>query len=343
VYEVTLRQRLASSESVDAVSERDVPFETFAQKWFETHVVPNNKYSEQRHKKYVLSASLVPFFGKMKIGEISSYDIERYKAKLVKEGVTNKTIKNHLTVLNKLLKTAYEWLKLGGAPPKIVWPKCASYRTDYLSPEECELLLSHAHGLDREMILMALRTGMRQGELKGLQWSAIDWQNHSVAVRHSRCDRAKALVAPKNGRERHVPLDNELFEVLCKRKRDAGYVFLDAGGQPFNHKRLVTRLARVCRRAGVRRVTWHVLRHTFASHLAIRGVPLHVVQQLLGHTDISTTLRYAHVAPSALRTAVDLLSPKTTLSSTLGQPVVNPWFRTQQRGLVGKEVVEEIL
>ena len=56
---------------------------------------------------------------------------------------------------------------------------------DYLSPDECELLLAHADGVIREMLLTALRTGMRQGELKGLQWSSIDWQNRSITVRDS--------------------------------------------------------------------------------------------------------------------------------------------------------------
>src|SRR5207344_2840561 len=123
------------------------------------------KYSEQRTKKYLLANTLVPFFGKMPVRRIASHDIERYKARAVQEGVTNKTIKNRLTVLNKCLTTAYEWLQLPGSPPKIKWPKCAPSRTDYMSPEECELLLSHSDGVIYEMIFTALRTGMRQGEL----------------------------------------------------------------------------------------------------------------------------------------------------------------------------------
>src|SRR5262249_16605801 len=162
----------------------------------------------------------------MRLDKITSYDIDRYKAHLFKEGVTDKTTKNRLTVLNKCLTTAYEWLKLDGRPPKIVWPKCASYRTDYLSPEECEQLLSHSSGVVGKVILMALRTGMRQGELRGLQWSSIDWQNRSLAVRHSRCDYTKTLGSTKSNRERHIPLDIDVCEMLHRRKKSAGYVFL---------------------------------------------------------------------------------------------------------------------
>jgi len=333
-YEATLRQKLARGVSIDDVAhdaQRDRTFEQFASEWFEEYVVPNNKYSEQRTKKILLNATLIPFFGKMRIAKITAHDIERYKAQAVKEGVTPKTIKNRLTVLNKCLVTAHEWLQLPGSPPKIKWPKCASIRTDYLSPEECVLLLSHMDGVSYEMALTALRTGMRQGELKGLQWSSIDWQTRSLAVQHSRCDYTKTLVSPKSNRERHIPLDLDVYEMLHKRKESTGYVFIDTDKKPFDDKRLNRRLTTICKKAGLRKITWHILRHTFASQLAMRGVPLNAVQQLMGHSNITTTMRYAHVAPSTLRTAIDMLNPKRMLSNSFGQPVGNQWIREQQK------------
>jgi site-specific recombinase XerD len=80
----------------------------------------------------------------------------------------------------------------------------------------------------------------------------------------------------------------------------------------------------------LRRITWHVLRHTFASHLAMAGVPLNTVQALLGHSTITMTMRYAHVAPSTLRAAIDMLNPKRMLNADFGQPVGNPWVETQR-------------
>src|SRR5262249_16053938 len=154
---------------------------------------------------------LIPFFGKLPVMKIASCHIEQYKARRVSDGLSNKTIKNHLTVLSKCLSTAYEWLSLESGRPNIRWPKCPPPHTDYLLIEECELLLSNAGGTIREMILVALRTGMRQGELKGLQWSSIDWQNMTVTVRHSRCDRARDIVSPKNNRIRHIPLVQEAY------------------------------------------------------------------------------------------------------------------------------------
>ena len=323
---------MTRGEPLDRPTDRsasDETFDAFASKWLEDYVKPNNKYLEQRAKKYILSSSLIPVFGKMLISKIGPHDIERYKAAQIKAGVGSKTLKNRLTVLNKCLVTAYEWLNLAGAPPKIRWPQCASFRTVYLSAAECERLVARADGIIREMILMALRTGMRQGELKGLQWTSIDWENRSVAIRHSLRDVGQVLESPENNRERHIPLDTDVYEMLYLRMRPTGFVFTDEYGRPFNEPRLNRRLTRLCRLAEIRRITWHDLRHTFASQLAMRGVPLHIIQTLLGHSSITTTMRYAHVAPSALRPAIELLSAKRVPSANLGQPAGNEWLEAQ--------------
>jgi integrase len=173
---------------------------------------------------------------------------------------------------------------------------------------------------------------MRQGELKGLQWSSINWENRSIAVRHSYCDVRKALDTPKSNKERHIPLDLDVYEMLFRRKGNTGYVFLNPNNKkPFNSQKLNHRLANVCRQAGLRKITWHVLRHTFASQLAMKGVPLNTVQALLGHSSITTTMRYAHVAPSTLRIAIDLLNPRTSVDADFGHPVGTQWMQREKK------------
>jgi integrase len=330
-HEILLKQRLARGAQIDRdPKEQELTFEEFARKWLDDYVKPNNKYSEQLAKKYILSASLLPYFGRMPIGTIRAHDIERYKAQQIQRGFKNKTIMNRLTVLNKCLVTAYEWLELEGSPPKIKWLKWTTPEIDYLSPDECELLMSHADGVIFELVLVALRTGMRQGELRGLQWSSVDWLARSVAIRHSRDDHQKVLVPPKNGRTRHIPLDTDVYAVLYRRKRETGYVFLAPDGQPFNNDRLNNAIRKLCKQAGLRKIGWHTLRHTFASHLAMRGVPLPAIKELMGHANITTTMRYAHMAPSTLRAAIEMLNPKTMIAEDFGQPAVNKWQEMQR-------------
>ena len=76
--------------------------------------------------------------------------------------------------------------------------------------------------------------------------------------------------------------------------------------------------------------------HTFASHLVMRGVPMTAVQMLMGHSVITTTMKYAHLAPSTLRSAIDMLNPRTMAGVDFGQPVGNHWLETQKKALVKK-------
>jgi integrase len=330
-YEALLRQKLARGEPIDGgahITQQGHTFEQFAWRWFKDYVVANNKYSEQRTKGHIIANSLIPFFGKLPIDEINVSEIERYKAKLSGEGLSKKTINNRLSILNTCLTMAHEWLHLEAPQPRIKRLRCAPPKTDYLTPKESLALLAATTGTMRELVLTALRTGMRQGELKGLQWESIDWQSGNLVVRHSRCDHRKILDTPKSNRERHIPLDREVYQTLLKRKQQNGYVFLDANGQPFHARGMTKYLTRACAAAGLRRITWHVLRHTFASELAVKGVPLHAVQALLGHTTIMTTMRYSHVAPSALRSAIELLDPQRLPLAEFGQPVGNQWRAT---------------
>jgi hypothetical protein len=116
---------------------------------------------------------------------------------------------------------------------------------------------------------------------------------------------------------------------------------LDGSGQPFTHKRVSAALAEVSRRAGLRKIGWHTLRHTFASHLAMNGTPLNIVQALLGHASITTTMRYAHVAPSALRTAIELANPRTATAASIGQPVGNRWQERQLQDRTARSPADE--
>jgi hypothetical protein len=101
--------------------------------------------------------------------------------------------------------------------------------------------------------------------------------------------------------------------------------FVDSKGNPFNTDHLERHLHKLCKQAGLRNIGWHTLRHTFASQLAMKGIPLNAVQALLGHSSVVTTMRYAHLGPSTLRLAIDQLNPLSALSRDFGQPVGNQW------------------
>lgn len=309
-YEALLRRRLARGEPLDEkkhAADKAETFERFAQAWLTGYVETNNKPAEQHNKRVVLRSSLIPFFGRMRLDEIGVRDIELFKAHERQKGNSNKTINNKLIMLRKCLATASEWGELKNALPAIKKLSSPQSKTDVLSKDEAERLLANAEGTVREMILMALRTGMRQGEIRGLQWEAIDWDNRFLTVRHTLCDYSKSLASPKSNRERYIPLADDLFDVLCARRASTGYVFTDRLGRPFTKDYHLDQLKKVQKRAGLRNFGWHTLRHTFATHLSAK-VPLRTVQELLGHSTITMTMRYSHVSAENLRAAIDLLS-----------------------------------
>lgn len=320
-YETTLRQRLARGDALNAKPEEQT-FGQFAETWFNGYVVPNNKPSEQRQKYLTLQKSLVPFFGKMRLEAIGRKDIELYKAYEQQKGNGNKTINNKLTVLRKCLATAYDWEAMRNPPLAFKQLKCPPPQTDFLTTDEAETLLAHAEGITHEMILMALRTGMRQGEIRGLQWEAVDWENRILTVRHSLCDYTQSLTSPKSNRERHIPLAADLHDVLWARRKCAGYVFTNERGRPFLQYSHYSTLRSVQKQAGLRKIGWHTLRHTFATRLAEK-VSLRTVQELLGHSSITMTMRYSHVSAPHLRAAIDLLDAQARPSLGLGQPMGN--------------------
>jgi hypothetical protein len=114
-------------------------FERFADQWYETYVLTNNKPSEQKAKRVVLRAHLIPFFGSRRVDRVTTLDVEAYKAEKVKAGLSPKTVNNHLAVLHRCLRSAHEWL--GSPLLHISRLKVPLQRFDFLTEAESDQLL----------------------------------------------------------------------------------------------------------------------------------------------------------------------------------------------------------
>ncbi len=320
-YEALLRRKLVLGEPlVLSLADRPKAFRDAAWEWFETYVKNNNKYSDVVGKRYTLRSRLIPFFGDLPVDKIETHHVESYKAQRRNEGLQNITINNHLSVLSGSLRHAqdrYDFPKL----PKIKFLKLPPPRTDFLTPEEADRVLANTSGLWRDVFVMALKTGLRFGELKALSWADVNWANSSVTVRQAWSMTKKGVDTPKNNRERTVPLLPEVIDMLARRERRGAFIFVDERGKSFSPVQINRALRNACNRAGIRGITCHKLRHTFASHLAAAGASMKAIQDLLGHSNLRITQRYAHLSPSSLRTTIELLGARSP--STSGQPVGN--------------------
>ena len=112
---------------------------------------------------------------------------------------------------------------------------------------------------------------------------------------------------PKNGRVREVALSRQAADALRKHTRVGELAFCAPDGSMLSKGAMKWPLWNACKKAGLREIGWHTARHTFASHLVMRGAPIKAVQELLGHSTIEMTMRYAHLNPDARRDAVRLL------------------------------------
>lgn len=278
----------------------------FAPEYMKTHAVPNNKPSTVQDKEGHLTRVLLPTLGGKRLDQIGSREIDELRASMLGEGLAANTVNNHLRTLGNILNVAVRYDLIEAAPTIKKLPPGTKER--FLDEQEVTSVLAaiQSEPLWHTMILTALRTGLRRGEVVGLQWDDVDLKQQVVKVRRS-VSRAH-IVSPKGG-NRDVPLSPRTVRALAKHRHDLSkWVFCDpTNGGLLKEHRLRPPLRRACKRAGIKEVGWHVLRHTFASHLVMKGVSLKVVQELLGHKDLKTTMRYAHLAPQVRRDAVTAL------------------------------------
>lgn len=308
-YEATLRWRLARGLPLDIQedsSESSKTFGEFAEQWFDCYVRANNKPSEQQAKRRALDNHILPMMGHFQLSRVSVAAIEDYKIKKVAAGLSNKTINNHLAMVSTCLREAVDWGELENAP-RIRRLKVSTPEVRFLDPTEIKaLLISTSEPFWDVMVATALHTGLRRGELMGLQWKDIDNSRRIVTVRRSALE--GHVTTPKSNKHRHVPVGAVVVDLLSEHPRRCKWVFPREDGRLLSGSVARAGLARKCRRAGVEPIGWHTLRHTFASYLAMEGESLWRIQQLLGHSSITTTERYAHLLPNTLHSAVERLS-----------------------------------
>jgi len=297
----------ALSTSTPCVERR---FDEYAVEFLKTYAITNNKLAEVESKEMILRVHLIPFFGEHLISEIGRTEIEQYKAVQVEKHLSPKTINNHLTVLRKMLMEAVERGELEHVPA-IKWLKVPKPAFKFLDFEEAERLVTATDEEWRPMVEFALKTGLRIGELLALRWEDLDLVAGRVMVRRA-VSRGK-IGTPKNGKEREVPLSRKAMALMKRHRHLKGeLVFSGPAGEMLKRDQPRWPLWRAWRKSGLvtaerKLLGWHVLRHSFASHLVMRGVPLKTVQELLGHSTIEMTMRYAHLSPVVRRDAVELL------------------------------------
>ena len=282
----------------DPTPKKDNPYlGDFIEEYLDYYRANRRPRSVERHETSWVS--LEPVFAKKRLSEITSLDLERYRRNRQKVGKSDVTINRELALMRNIYSMAIEWGKAEKNPVKgVKLARENNQRIRYLSHDEEERLVRTCKGPLRPVVITAIHTGFRKTELLSLTWDDVDFERATVAV--------KAGYA-KNGESRSIPMNELLKQTLEEVRISEGAVFRSRTGQPY--KSIRTAFTSALKRAEIEDFTFHDLRHTFASRLVMGGVDLPTVKELMGHKDITMTLRYAHLSDRHKQKAVEVLLP----------------------------------
>jgi len=237
--------------------------------------------------------------GSPRVSHISFETIENYKQERIKT-LRPSTVNVELKALRIFYNFVIKCQCARENPAnKVTFYREAEKKPTFLKKEEIDHLLKNSNGL-YPILYTFLKTGLRKSELINLRWDDLDFQRKCATVE------SKKSWHTKTGKSRQIPLDDDLLNVLRKLPRTSEYIFLNTNGRKYDYH-LNERVKKLEECIGIRNLTLHTLRHTFISHLVMSGVDLVTVKELAGHSDIKTTMRYAHLAPEHLRKSIGKL------------------------------------
>jgi len=301
--------RAGQSTLADRASETEGPGVTLAQ--------AADRYLASKARKRTIDADRrqlellkAEFGAETPLAEITASRISEYKAKrlaavrkigqggaAVDRRLTAAAVNRPLALLRHLLRLAHEEWEAIEAVPRIRLEKEPQGRLRWLTQDEITRLLEAAtKSRNKELraaVILALNTGLRLGELLGLTWERVDLSRGVIR-----------LELTKSGRRREVPLNSESYEALVT-------LTPKPSGRVFRTRSVRKAYENAVANAKLDDVNFHTLRHTFASWAVMRGVSLKELQELLGHSSLAMTMRYAHLAPERLRSAVTRLEGLT--------------------------------
>ena len=323
-----LKIALAENQKVDFTKTGKYTVTQWMNEWYEN--VAKIKVRASSHQTYrgYIDNHITPNIGKLPLEKLTTMDLQKFYRKLMTKGrverieATNqpkglsaKTVRNINQVISSAMDFAVAQRIVSVNPCKAVaLPKVEHKEMQTIPAEQLQAFLTEAKASGvYEMYYIELATGLRRGELLGLKWSDIDWKNGIIKVKRqiARVD-GKVIEAPLKTKNsyRTVTISPQAMEVLKQQKAKTKdeFVFPSLNGGPISPDSVNNMLKRVLERAGIPKVRFHDLRHTFATVALQNGVDIKTVSGMLGHFSAGFTLdTYAHVTTAAQKEAAQTI------------------------------------
>ena len=271
------------------------------------------KASSARYYEIQIRCHLLPVFGSERLCDITRVDVQRILSDKRKQGLSGSSVHGIRTALGKVLQAAVDWNLLEQNPTRGIRMGDRTPKTErlYLCPQEVLRLLNSLSEPCRTLVLVAVLTGMRIGEILALRWKSLDLLRGVIQIRESMT--GGRFGAPKTrSSKRDVPISEPLRQALeaqrarCLQTGPEDLVFTTRKQTPLNPLNLLRRVLRpACVTMELPPISWHSFRHTHATLLGEVGESLRTASAILGHSNLGTTMIYAHAIPESQKRAVD--------------------------------------
>jgi integrase len=273
------------------------------------------KVSVNMQNSYASSLKhLIPFFGDLNLLSISRKKISEYKVLRLDEGARPSSLNRELAMVSKAFTLAlddWEWISGNDKPfSKMPYEKENNERDRWLTADEEKRLLENSSEWLREILVFALNTGLRQGELLSLEWNRVNLFRKTILIQKT-----------KNGKPKTVPLNQIAMDVIIRKSESkvrmlkSDFVFVSSHGTKIDRHNLRRAFNNAVERAEIEDFKFHDTRHCFCTKLAQRGVDIYKIAKLAGHEDIRMTQRYSHHCPESLRDGVEALETDYVLAT----------------------------
>jgi integrase len=331
-----MAKKIAEIEQGAYVEPSRMPLKDYLIKWLDDYARINCAPRTYEGYERIIHQHIIPDLGKITLDKLKPMHIQNYYTKKLTEGrkdgkggLSHRSVLHHHRVLHEALDHAVKWQVISINPAKACTPpKPQKKQFNVLTREEIHILLQAAKGkYFYEAVLLAINTGLRRGEIYGLRWTDIDFNNKTISIRQTlQRLKGKGLVfretTKTDGSRRSIAVTDATLDILKKIKarqarqklkfgplyQDHNLVFANEDGTPVNIDYVSREFGRLVKRLDIPYVRFHDLRHTHATLLIEQGIHPKIVSERLGHSSISITMDiYSHVMPNMQKEAVQKL------------------------------------
>jgi len=320
-----MRQAQRQADSGIPLSDERLTVGQFLASWLETYVRPSVRPSTYDSYEQHVRMHLTPTLGRLRLAKLSPAHVQAMMNAKLAAGLSPRTVLHIRSTLRRSLGQAVKW---GLVPRNVATlvdpPKVTRYKVEALSAERATQIFAAVKGHRLEALFtVTLSIGLRQGEALALKWDDVNWTAAELKVHRAlqRINGELTLIQPKSERSRRtIPLPSKTVEALRQHRarqgrerllagtdwKDEGFVFSTSVGTPMDGSNVTRIFQRLLKDAGLPPHRFHDLRHDCATLLLAQGVPMRVVMETLGHSQMSLTAdTYSHVLPAMQRVAAD--------------------------------------